>query len=93
MADVRSVSNSEVAAYQELVSSLAWRYNGHCGAEYDDLFQEGMLVVLLALRKGAFPSRDVIAKRMSRWVSRCRTEGMGGYSENLTEEENALFSE
>jgi hypothetical protein len=93
MHEVRAVSNAEMEAYRAMVSKLAWRYNGHCGAEYDDLFQEGWFTVFLVLRKGIYPSKDFVAKRMRRWVSKCRQEGLtNGVPENLTEEESALFS-
>lgn len=73
------VTNERVAAYQELVASLARRYNGHHQAEYDDLFQEGMVAVFQALSGGSYPSKDIVAKRMRRWVSTCARHGTTGH--------------
>lgn len=70
-----------MAAYQELLDHYARRYNGWHSAEYDDLFQEGALAVIEAIRAGRLPSKDVIVKRMTRWVSKCARQGVGGHEE------------
>lgn len=71
------VRDEQVAAYHELLASLARRYNGFQNAEYDDLFQEGSIAVFFALRKGQLPSRDLIAKTMLKWVNKCGRAGLG----------------
>lgn len=86
---LREVSNEQIAAYQETVSYLARRYHGHHGAEFDDLFQEGQLVVFLALRQGEFPSKDIIALKMRNWVTKCAREGITGY--NTREETDGVL--
>lgn len=87
--ETRPISNADVEAYWDMVASLARRYNGHCGAEYDDLFQEGMLVVLVCIKRDTYPSKDHIAHRMRRWVSKCRQEGRVSLEED---DEFALFN-
>lgn len=79
-----AVTDEQVAAYRDLVASLARRYNGHHQAEYDDLFQEGQIAVLQALAKGSLPSKDIVAKRMRRWVTVCARHGITGYNTNDT---------
>jgi hypothetical protein len=70
------VSDEQVVAYQELVAYLAARYDGFQGAEYDDLYQEGMEVVYLALARATHPSKDILARRMLDWVGKCARKGM-----------------
>jgi DNA-directed RNA polymerase specialized sigma24 family protein len=72
-----AVTSEALAAYQDMCGLLARRYTGLFAAEYDDLFQEGWLECLLALRKGQRPSKDIVAKRMTAWVSRCANNWMG----------------
>lgn len=81
MTEPRLVSNEDVAAYQEMLDYYARRYDGWHNAEYDDLFQEGAIAVIEALRLGRKPSRDVIVGRMTRWVNKCARHGMSGYDE------------
>lgn len=90
MNEPRTVSNENIAAYGHLVTRLAWRYNGLGNAEFDDLFQEGQLAVFTALRNYARPSKDLVAKQMLKWVTKCRREGFSGY--DVTEEGNEVLS-
>ena len=73
----RPVSDSEVAAYFPLCKSLAARYTGHGGAEFDDLFQEGCIAVWQAIADGFTPSKVVVSNRMRNWVKQCRAKGFG----------------
>lgn len=72
----RSFSD-QVLGYHSLVDALARRYDGLHTAEYDDLYQEGMVVVIEALRNDAFPMKEAISGRMRRWVNRCAQKWMG----------------
>lgn len=76
MAPASSVTNEQVAEYHETVAFFAKRYDGYMNAEYDDLYQEGMLAVIEALMKGQRPLKDIIARRMTRWVSKCARQGI-----------------
>lgn len=63
----------EVAAFRGLVESLAstrarTRRSIRVGAEYDDLVQEGLIAVWVALRDGEEPTARKIRDRMSRYV-------------------------
>ena len=64
---MQAVTDSQVAAYSGLVDSLAWKLTGYSGAEFDDLRQEGLLSVFLALRAGRMPSKGIIRNRMINW--------------------------
>lgn len=64
------VASEEVANYQDLVSSIARRYSRKPGCEMDDLIQEGLIDVWLALKKGRHPSAKLIARRMKRWTEK-----------------------
>lgn len=46
------------------------------GAEYDDLVQEGLLHVLLSLRRGVDPKLG-LANRMKDWIRLCRRQSDG----------------
>lgn len=83
------VTDEQLSAYQGMVSQLARRYHGLFGAEYDDLFQEGWEQCFDALRNSQFPSKELVAKRMTRWVNRCANHWM---SMEKTDEENSLLS-
>lgn len=86
------VTDEMVAAYQELVAGLAWKYNGRHQAEFDDLFQEGQVAVFEALNKGACPSKEIIVGRMKRWVTKCARHGRVGYDdERKLDEESTLL--
>ena len=62
------VTSAEVAPYSDLVSDLTRKFIGRFGAEYDDLFQEGMESVFMALRKGEQPSKVRITQDMRDYV-------------------------
>lgn len=85
-----TVTNEQVVAYHPLVTFLARRYNGWSGAEADDLFQEGQVAVLAALRKGAMPSQNIVARRMLDWVNKCARHGLGGYASDQEELDELL---
>lgn len=60
-----------------MVSFFAKRYDGLHMAEYDDLYQEGMIAVIEALQKGRKVAKDIVAKRMMTWVNLCARRGVG----------------
>jgi DNA-directed RNA polymerase specialized sigma24 family protein len=60
--------NGRVAAYRGLAETLARPLVGMNGAEQDDLVQEGLITVWLALEAGITPSADIVRKRMLTWV-------------------------
>jgi hypothetical protein len=64
----RAVADSEVAAYRELIESLAKKYVKYPEADYDELFQEGQISVWEALRRGNRPSIEVIKWSMLAWL-------------------------
>lgn len=61
--------NGEVAAYGDLVESLARKFVGRNGAEFDDLVQEGLISAWQALCRGVTPSPLVIEYRMRDWTT------------------------
>jgi DNA-directed RNA polymerase specialized sigma subunit len=63
-----AVASAQVAPYSDLVSDLTRPFIGRFGAEYDDLFQEGMIKVFQALAKGDYPAKEHIAHGMRDWV-------------------------
>lgn len=67
------VSEAEaVAEHLPRVAHLARKYSGLEGAEYDDLYQEGSIAVLLAVREERRPSNLEIERDMFNWISKCR---------------------
>ena len=60
--------NDRVADYRDLVESLARKFVGRKGAEFDDLVQEGLINVWQTLERGVTPSIDIIEKRMLSWI-------------------------
>jgi hypothetical protein len=65
--------NDQVAAYRGLVDSLAQQLARstrarRVGAEYDDLFQEGMIAVWWTLKQKIAPSAEYIENRMRDWI-------------------------
>jgi DNA-directed RNA polymerase specialized sigma24 family protein len=60
--------NGQIEEYRGLVESLARKFVGRNGAEFDDLVQEGLIDVWTALTKGLTPSAAVISGRMANWV-------------------------
>lgn len=63
-----AVTSEQVAAYDDLIVSLARLHNGRASAELDDLIQEGRIAVFLSLRRGIFPSKELIENRMRDYV-------------------------
>jgi DNA-directed RNA polymerase specialized sigma24 family protein len=65
-------SSDDVRPYLEIIEVSATRLANspqarRAGAEYDDLYQEGMVAALLSLRRGVNPTL-VIANRMKDWI-------------------------
>lgn len=65
---LRLVSDDEIAAYQGMIAREARTLEGIEGAEFDDLFQEGQIIVWRTLEQGVYPSKEVIRGRMLNWV-------------------------
>jgi DNA-directed RNA polymerase specialized sigma24 family protein len=82
---VGAVSSETVAAHKPRVESLAWRFVGLGGAEFDDLVQEGWIKVWLLLQEeddpAYIPSNLVIENAMKDWVRKCRRQGLGGHDD------------
>lgn len=70
-----AVTSEEVAAYLPLVEKHARIFDGHGGAEYDDLVQEGWLRVFLLLRDEKPVSRTAVKNAMRDWVRKCYRRG------------------
>lgn len=90
---MRAVTDTEVAAYAGLVETLARKLTGLSEAEYDDLYQEGNTAVFLALRVGAFPSKQVVRGRMlnyCRYLRRLLHNDAIAYEELLPMEHHAI---
>lgn len=60
--------NGEVGAYADLVESLARKFVGRNGAEFDDLVQEGLVNVWQSLERGVTPTAEIIDGRMQNWT-------------------------
>lgn len=75
----REVSSEDIAVFDPMVKQLARKYNGVANAEYDDLRQEGLIAVWLALLDDYVPTRDFIKNRMKNWIRKCRRKGFTGY--------------
>lgn len=60
--------NDQIAGYRGLVESLAHKLVGRNEAEFDDLVQEGLIIVWQSLERGVTPSAAVIEGRMTNWV-------------------------
>lgn len=60
--------NDQIAAYCDLVESLAHKFVGRNGAEFDDLVQEGLIHVWQSLQRGIHPAAEQIENRMKNWV-------------------------
>lgn len=71
MADAIVSEAEAVAEHLPRVARLARRFNGYQGAEYDDLYQEGSIAVLLALREDREPYEHEIKEAMIQWTRRC----------------------
>ena len=65
--------NQAVASYCRLVDEVARgveksRAARQVRAEYDDLFQEGLIAVWQALERGVKPNSNVVRRRMLGWI-------------------------
>lgn len=60
--------NDRVAGYRGLVESLAHKFVGRNAAEYDDLVQEGLVMVWQSLDRGVTPAAALVEARMNDWV-------------------------
>lgn len=92
----RDVADSELVAYQPLVKSLAKKYVGRSGAEWDDLYQEGMISVWEALRRKNIPSSEVVTYAMLQWVRFLRRLTKGDHASTTVPasmDENVLGKE
>ena len=78
------VSSEAVAEYLPRIERFARIFNGHGGAEYDDLRQEGLLKVFLLLRDGDPVTNTAIKNVMRNWVRFCYRKG---FAETLPEAE------
>ena len=73
-----TVASEEVAAYQDMVEALAYRYvNNDVGCEYDDLVQEGLIAVWRSLDVGQPPSTQFIKSAMRFWRTRVERQRRG----------------
>lgn len=70
-----SVTSDDVAAYHPLVHKHAKTFSGRFGAEYDDLYQEGLVAVWQALADNHHPSGTVVKNAMRDWVRVCKRQG------------------
>lgn len=84
---LRQDRSAEVAKYSDLCADLARRLSeGPSGtsveAEYDDLYQEGLISVWQALERGVTPSAAVIEARMKDWKRLMKYQsGRGGHKD------------
>lgn len=70
-----NVSDDSLAAYHNLVSENAYRLRGRSQAEYDDLYQEGIIAAWTALSEGREPTlEDDIAPAQMAWVRKLRRQ-------------------
>jgi hypothetical protein len=79
--------SGRVAEYSDLVASLARRHSkGSTGtnveAEYEDLYQEGLINVWQTLERGITPSAELIGARMTDWKRLMKFQsGRGGHKD------------
>lgn len=79
----RPVTSAEIQPYLKAVDAIASRLAGtsrarRVGAEYDDLFQEGLVAVWQSLLRGVDPML-VITNRMKDWI---RFQGRLGHHDH-----------
>lgn len=87
-----TVSSEAVAAYRPLVESLANRFKGHDFADYDDLYQVGLIRVWKVLAQGRKPSRIVVEHAMRDELRRARRQGEAGFTPIPTDLEDDFMS-
>jgi DNA-directed RNA polymerase specialized sigma24 family protein len=71
----QAVTSEEIAAWRPRVEEIARRFGR--SAEFDDLVQEGLISVWVALSKGVHPTDQVIRKRMRMWIRTLRRQTYG----------------
>jgi len=82
-----------VTAYSGLVESLAWKLTGYSGAEFDDLYQEGMIAVVLSLKADKVIAKSFVRYRMlnyCRYLRRLVNNDAIAYEELLPMEYHAI---
>lgn len=72
----RVVTDAEIAAWRPRVEGIAKRL-GQKHAEFDDLVQEGLISVWVALANGVHPSDQMILNRMRMWIRTLRRQTYG----------------
>lgn len=72
-----AVASEQVAAWKDHVERLSLRFREDAGIERDDLVQEGLISVWLALGRGTEPSEEVILARMVDWSRRMYRQTRG----------------
>lgn len=90
--------NAQVSAYAGICATIADRYSRgsqarRCGAEFDDLYQEGLISVWQALERGVTPSADLIEFRMRDWMRYLNRQSPIPYEAMLPLDEYRLGSE
>lgn len=65
--------NDQLREYTGLVESLARKLSAgtraqQVGAEYDDLYQEGLIAIWQTLERGVTPSAEFAENRMRDWI-------------------------
>jgi DNA-directed RNA polymerase specialized sigma24 family protein len=87
---VVAVTSEDVAEYLPRIQSIAKRFNGSGGAEFDDLVQEAWRDVFLNLRDGKHVSNTSIKNSMRDWVRYCFRRG---YSNRVSYDESLKAAE
>jgi DNA-directed RNA polymerase specialized sigma24 family protein len=92
---VRKVSDAEIAAYKPTVERLANQLKGgKANAEFDDLVQEGLILVWKSLQAGIAPSAEMIVFRMKDWRRYLLRHGNNlSYDEVVDRDVNELAQE
>lgn len=68
-----TVTDTQVAAQADKVTLLAKKLTGHAGAEYDDLYQEGITEAWLIMRdEGRDPTEREVANAQIRYIRKLR---------------------
>lgn len=80
--------NARVSEYAGTCAALALRASRgsrarQVGAEYDDLYQEGMINVWQTLQRGVTPSIEIIELRMRDWIKHLDPQVPGDYDQLL----------
>lgn len=82
------VTDQAVREYSGLVESLATQLSRsprakQVGAEYDDLVQEGLIMVWQTLARRIRPSKEVVENRMKNWIRFLGKRNGESYATNL----------